>query len=114
MTSWLTINRIAPNKRFGKYCLAHGAYTDAFPHNVLKSFVLVFPPAPGIERETTTPQCYCMFTKICGDSSNVAVNRNSVAREIVPRPLQTLSEGGAISVLNCINLLAPELIVYKM
>jgi len=97
MTSWLAIYRVAPNKRFGKYRLAHGAYTDAFPHNVLKSFVLVFPPAPGFERETTTPRCYFTFTEICGDSSNVAVNRNTVEREIVPRPLQTISEGGAIS-----------------
>jgi hypothetical protein len=97
MTSWLTIYRVAPNKKFGKYCLAYGVYADEVPHNVLKSFVLVFPPATGIERQTTTPQRYCMFTEICGDTSKVVVNRNTVETEIVPRLLQTLSEGGAIS-----------------
>ena len=64
---------------------------------MLKSFVLVFfPPAPGIERQTTTPQHYCMFTEICDDMSKVAVNRNIVERETVPRLFQTLSKGGAI------------------
>jgi hypothetical protein len=48
-------------------------------------------------RQTTTPQRYCGFTEICGDTSKVAVNRNIVERENVPRLLQKLSEGGAIS-----------------
>jgi hypothetical protein len=59
--------------------------------------LVFFPPAPGIERQTTTPQRYCTFTEICGDMSKVAVNRNTVEREIVLRLLQTLSEGSAIS-----------------
>jgi hypothetical protein len=58
--------------------------------------VLVFPPAPGIEKQTTTPQRYCMFTEICGYTSKVAVNRNTVERENVPRLLQKLNEGGAL------------------